>query len=87
MEEDTPIPIGECIKCSGKGLYKKNHYSGFEVDGNQYELGDSVLLTPDAVAQKPYVAIIRVSLIFSYFSSLLFHGTNNIILRCFMKKL
>ncbi|KAG0454128.1 hypothetical protein HPP92_025432 [Vanilla planifolia] len=62
MEEDEEAkaePLGEVLKVSGKGKKKKNHYGSFEVDGNVFDLEDSVLLTPEDSKQKPYVAIIK----------------------------
>ncbi|GAB2209742.1 hypothetical protein Droror1_Dr00026965 [Drosera rotundifolia] len=38
---------------------RRSHFHGFEFDGNQFELEDPVLLTPEDGKQKPYVAIIK----------------------------
>ncbi|XP_068640592.1 ASI1-immunoprecipitated protein 3-like [Aristolochia californica] len=62
-EEETPLedakPIGEVVRTTGKGKWKKSHFASFEYDGNRFDLEDSVLLTPEEKAQKPYVAIIK----------------------------
>ncbi|KAG9441238.1 hypothetical protein H6P81_017092 [Aristolochia fimbriata] len=62
-EEETPQedakPIGEVVRTSGKGKWKKSHFASFEYDGNRFDLEDPVLLTPEEKAQKPYVAIIK----------------------------
>ncbi|KAF5823972.1 putative BAH domain-containing protein [Helianthus annuus] len=55
-------PIGGVIKISAEGTQdQKNHYKAFKLDGNTYELGDTVLLAPDSQGQmtKPYVAMIK----------------------------
>ncbi|KAF8379503.1 hypothetical protein HHK36_028939 [Tetracentron sinense] len=55
-------PIGEVIGVSGKGREKRNHFQAFEYDGDRFELievEDPVLLSPEDVGQKPYVAIIK----------------------------
>lgn len=61
-EEDDPAdakPIGEIIRVSGKGRWRRSHYASFEYDGIRYELEDPVLLVPEENNQKPYVAIIK----------------------------
>ncbi|CAL1375344.1 unnamed protein product [Linum trigynum] len=58
VQEDAK-PVGEPVKVTGKGKNRRTHYKGFEFDGNQYELEDPVLLTPEEQNQKPYVAIIK----------------------------
>lgn len=58
-EESKAEPLGDVLTVSGKGKKKKNHYGSFEFEGNVFELEDSVLLTPEDVKQKPYVAIIK----------------------------
>lgn len=58
-EDSKAVPLGEVLMSSGKGKKKKNHYESFEVEGNVFELEDSVLLTPEDLKQKPYVAIIK----------------------------
>ncbi|XP_068645740.1 ASI1-immunoprecipitated protein 3-like isoform X2 [Aristolochia californica] len=62
-EEETPQedakPIGEVLRTTGKGKWKKGHFASFEYDGNRFDLEDPVLLTPEEKAQKPYVAIIK----------------------------
>lgn len=58
-EEADPVPIGEVVRVSGKGSDLINHYKGFEFAGNQYQLEDPVLFTPDEKDVKPYVGIIK----------------------------
>ncbi|XP_042511844.1 uncharacterized protein LOC122086978 [Macadamia integrifolia] len=58
VAEDAKL-IGEVIKVSGKGRWRRTHYNAFEYDGNRFELEDPVLLTPEDPDQKPYVAIIK----------------------------
>ncbi|XP_010540863.1 PREDICTED: uncharacterized protein LOC104814493 [Tarenaya hassleriana] len=61
-EEEKPEdakPVGKLVKVTGKGRGKRNHYAGFEYDGNKYELEDPVLLVPEDKNLKPYVAIIK----------------------------
>ncbi|KAJ7543475.1 hypothetical protein O6H91_09G039600 [Diphasiastrum complanatum] len=61
--EDEPAMdvkvIGPCIKKAGKGKLEKMFYQSFELDGVQYDVEDSVLVTPEQRSQKPYVAIIK----------------------------
>ncbi|KAK6935384.1 Bromo adjacent homology (BAH) domain, partial [Dillenia turbinata] len=52
-------PVGDVIRVSGTGKWKRKHYSAFEFDGIQYQLEDPVLLAPEDETQKPYVAIIK----------------------------
>ncbi|KAK8964086.1 hypothetical protein KSP40_PGU019944 [Platanthera guangdongensis] len=74
-EEDSKAePLGEILSSTGKGKKKKNHYESFELEGNVPKISgtilemtvacfrlqeDSVLLTPEDLKQKPYVAIIK----------------------------
>ncbi|KAJ7299264.1 hypothetical protein O6H91_Y265200 [Diphasiastrum complanatum] len=51
--------IGPCIKKAGRGKSEKRFYQSFELDGVQYDVEDSVLVTPEQRSQKPYVAIIK----------------------------
>lgn len=44
-EEDEPAdakPIGETIRVSGKGRWRRSHYASFEYDGIRYELVSSL---------------------------------------------
>ncbi|KAL6549983.1 hypothetical protein OROMI_020471 [Orobanche minor] len=59
QEELEAQPLGEVVRVSGKGRWKRNHYASFEYDGFQYQLEDPVLLVPENGSQKPYVAIIK----------------------------
>ncbi|KAJ4980923.1 hypothetical protein NE237_031760 [Protea cynaroides] len=58
VQEDAK-PIGEVLKVTGKGRGRRKYYSAFEYDGNQFDLEDPVLITPENEKQKPYVAIIK----------------------------
>ncbi|KAG8051762.1 hypothetical protein GUJ93_ZPchr0001g32352 [Zizania palustris] len=59
-EENTEaVPIGDPVKVIGKGKKQRKFYTSFEYEGNTFELEDPVLLTPEDVKEKPYVAIIK----------------------------
>ncbi|KAJ7964374.1 bromo-adjacent-likey (BAH) domain-containing protein [Quillaja saponaria] len=62
-EEEQPLedakPIGDPIRVSGEGRKRIYHYKAFEFDKNQYELEDFVLMAPDKIDDKPYVAVIK----------------------------
>ncbi|KAF3539920.1 hypothetical protein F2Q69_00022125 [Brassica cretica] len=61
-EEEKPddaSPVGESVKVTGKGKWRRTHFLQFEYDGNKYNLEDPVLLVPEDKSQKPYVAIIK----------------------------
>ncbi|KAL8141646.1 hypothetical protein V2J09_014678 [Rumex salicifolius] len=58
VQEDAK-PSGDAVRVTGKGRWKINHYAAFDFDGIRFELEDPVLLTPEDVKQKPYVAIIK----------------------------
>ncbi|XP_024004509.1 uncharacterized protein LOC18028574 [Eutrema salsugineum] len=57
--EDCAKPVGKLINSTGVGRNKKCHYEKFEFRDQQYGLEDSVLLIPEDVSRKPYVAIIK----------------------------
>lgn len=57
--QEEATPLGKVVRVSGKGRGRKNHYAAFELDGFRYDLEDPVLLSPEEVNQKPYVAIIK----------------------------
>ncbi|KAL2544121.1 uncharacterized protein Fot_13354 [Forsythia ovata] len=52
-------PIGEVVRVSGGGEWRRNHYDSFVFDGKIYNLEDSVLLEPQEINQKPRVAILK----------------------------
>ncbi|KAG2282596.1 hypothetical protein Bca52824_053816 [Brassica carinata] len=56
-EEEKPddaSPVGESVKVTGKGKWRRTHFLQFEYDGNKYNLEDPVLLVPEDKSQKPY---------------------------------
>ncbi|VVB11968.1 unnamed protein product [Arabis nemorensis] len=58
--EDCANVIGRMVKFTGgEGEKKKCHYETFEFHGKKYGLESSVLLVPEDINQKPYVAIIK----------------------------
>uniref|UniRef100_A0A1D1ZLX8 Protein polybromo-1 n=1 Tax=Anthurium amnicola TaxID=1678845 RepID=A0A1D1ZLX8_9ARAE len=52
-------PVGDVIWVQGEGDRRKEYYATFDFNGDQYQLGDSVLISPEDAEQKPGVAIIR----------------------------
>lgn len=52
-------PIGQPFKKSGRGKGLIRFYKEFELDGMQYKIEDTVLVTPETKSQKPYVAMIK----------------------------
>lgn len=54
-KEKVAIVTGDCVGVSVEGF----HYKGFHCNGNNIELGDSVLVIVN-VREKPYVGIIKV---------------------------
>lgn len=61
LDEDEARPLGRVIRVERGGNELRRHYGSFEHEGTVYELGDSVLMSPSKVDEKPHVAIIRVS--------------------------
>ncbi|KAM0942064.1 putative BAH domain, transcription elongation factor S-II, central domain-containing protein [Dioscorea sansibarensis] len=57
--EEAAKPIGMPVRVSGKGRNRKLHFESFEYYGNVYKLNDNVLLSPENVKEKPYIAIIK----------------------------
>ncbi|EOA25250.1 hypothetical protein CARUB_v10018565mg, partial [Capsella rubella] len=57
--EDSAKSIGKLVRCTGVGEKMKYHYENFEFHGIRYGLEDTVLLAPEYVNQKNYIAIIK----------------------------
>ncbi|KAJ6835168.1 uncharacterized protein M6B38_124355 [Iris pallida] len=57
-DEEPAKPMGTVIEYSGTGAERRKHYRSFIYDERIFELGQTVLLTPDVIG-KPYVAIIK----------------------------
>ncbi|XP_039118107.1 LOW QUALITY PROTEIN: uncharacterized protein LOC120254026 [Dioscorea cayenensis subsp. rotundata] len=57
--EEAAKPIGMPVRVSGKGRNRNLHFESFEHYGNVYKLNDNVLLSPEHVKEKPYIAIIK----------------------------
>ncbi|KAL8263835.1 hypothetical protein R6Q59_021965 [Mikania micrantha] len=51
-------PIGNVVRVSGVGRWKRHHFNGFEADGVCYQLEDTVLVV-QSMNTKPSVAIIK----------------------------
>ncbi|KAL2517111.1 bromo-adjacent-like proteiny (BAH) domain-containing protein [Abeliophyllum distichum] len=58
-EEPKAQPIGDVVRVSGEGEWRRNHYESFEYDGIIYNLEDPVLLVPQEIYLKPSVAILK----------------------------
>ncbi|KAL8196241.1 hypothetical protein R6Q57_025241 [Mikania cordata] len=51
-------PIGNVVRVSGVGRWKRHHFNGFEADGVCYQLEDTVLVV-QSMNTKPSVAIMK----------------------------
>lgn len=62
-EEDEPAdakPIGETIRVSGKGRWRRSHYASFDYDGIRYELVSSLQIY--TISTMHYLIISQFSL-------------------------
>ncbi|KAF8096990.1 hypothetical protein N665_0297s0001 [Sinapis alba] len=59
VKPDDVKPVGEPVKVTGRGRWRKTHYGQFELNGRRYELEDTVQLCPEENSMMPYIAIIK----------------------------
>ncbi|KAJ4876295.1 bromo-adjacent homology (BAH) domain-containing protein [Raphanus sativus] len=59
VKPDDVKPVGEPVKVTSRGRWKRTHYGQFEYKGDRYKLEDTVLLRSEDNTQKPYIAIIK----------------------------